>query len=106
MVSRLASLTLVVSLAAFAQSAPTTSLTGTVADATGGAIVNASLELTNRATHLTKHGVSDAQGRFLFILIPPGVYDLTASSPGFTSVRQEGITLDVDVPGTVHLTLG
>ncbi len=89
----------------FSQNAATTSLAGTVADATGGRVVNASLELVNRGTHLTKRSSSGAQGRFLFILIPPGIYDLTVSAPGFSSVKQEGITLDVDVPGTVHVSL-
>src|SRR5260370_25304913 len=93
------------SVLSFAQTAPTTSLTGTLADASSAAIAKAAIELTNTATHFTKRAASDSQGRFLFNLIPPGVYDLTVSASGFTTVTQQGITLDVDVPAAVRLKL-
>lgn len=40
----------------FAQTAPTTSLTGLVLDASGAAVSNATLAITNTATHYTKRG--------------------------------------------------
>jgi carboxypeptidase family protein len=89
----------------YAQTAPTTSLSGSVVDASGGAIANAALELTNTATHFTKRGTSDSQGRYLFNLVPPGVYDLTASSPGGgceppdpTASQQVTVTADAPMP--------
>lgn len=89
----------------FAQSAPTTSLSGTIADPSGAIVPSAALELTNTGTHWTRKVASDAQGRFLFTLVPPGVYDLTVSAGGFTPLRQQGVHLDADVPATLHLTL-
>src|SRR5260370_17421373 len=93
------------SVLSFSQTAPTTSLSGSVLDSTGSAVVNAALELRNTGTHFTRRSSSDPQGRFLFNLIPPGVYELTVSAAGFTTVTQKGITLHVDVPGAVHLNL-
>ena len=87
------------------QSAPTTSLSGTVTDSTGAVIVSASLELTNIGTHWSHKTASDSQGRFQFSLIPPGAYDLSADARGFTTLHQQGIRLDADVPATLHLTL-
>ena len=58
-------------ICAYAQSAPTTTLSGTVVDSSGGVVPAASLELTNQATHWTHKTTSDAQGRFQFSLVPP-----------------------------------
>src|SRR5947209_8642902 len=95
----------VFAVSAFAQSAPTTSLSGTVLDPSGSVVPAASLELSNTGTGWTRQTTSDTQGRFQFNLVPPGRYDLQVVAAGFTSVRQQGINLDVDVPATVRLTL-
>src|SRR6266700_1186155 len=89
----------------WAQSTPTTNLSGTVTDPTGAVIVSASLELTNIGTHWSHKTASDSQGRFQFSLVPPGAYDLSVDAKGFATVHQEGIRLDADVPATLHLTL-
>ncbi len=90
---------------ASAQSIPTTSLSGTIADASGAAVPDASLELINAATNVLKHATSDSQGRFLFSLIPPGSYRLSVTASGFAPFTQEGITLDVDVPASLRVKL-
>src|SRR6266852_1199504 len=89
----------------FAQSAPTTSLGGTVADPSGLMVPGAALELVNSATHWSRKTVSDSQGRFLFSPVPPGLYDLQFTASGFAGIQQEGIRLDADVPATLRLTL-
>jgi Carboxypeptidase regulatory-like domain len=55
---------------ALAQLAPTTSVSGTVADPSGSVMPNAALELTNTATRWTRHTTTDDQGRFQFTLLP------------------------------------
>jgi hypothetical protein len=96
---------LVVAGGAFSQSAPTTSLSGTVADPSGSVVPSAALELTNPSTRWTRKAASDPEGRFQFVLVPPGAYDLSVSAAGLTTIRQQGIHLDADVPATLHLTL-
>src|SRR5258706_1885037 len=96
---------LAASLYAIAQVAPTTSLSGTVADPSGSMVPAAALVLTNTGTHWTRNANTDSQGRFQFNLIPPGAYDLQVSATGFSPVLQRGINLDVDVPATLRFTL-
>lgn len=89
----------------FSQSAPTTNLSGTVSDASGSAVPNVALDLTNADTHFAKRATSDQQGRFLFSLMPPGRYSLSALANGFTAFTQQGLTLDVDVPVNLRVKL-
>src|SRR5262249_51143192 len=88
-----------------AQVVPTTSLAGVVRDSSGAAVPHPSLELVNFATHLTRQDASDAQRRFLFPLLPPGEDQVTASASGFSTYRQTGITLDVNKPARVNVTM-
>ena len=88
-----------------AQVVPTTSLAGVVRDSSGAIVPNSSLVLVNSATHLTRKDAADAQGRFLFTLLPAGEYELTAAAPGFSAYQQTGITLDVNKPATVNVRL-
>ena len=88
-----------------AQVTPSTTLSGTVSDQTGATVPRAAVELVNVGTQFTKHSETDDQGRFLFSLVPPGKYDLAVTASGFATYRQSGITLDVNVPATVPITL-
>jgi hypothetical protein len=90
---------------AAAQVMPGATLAGIVADESGAVMRGASVELTNTGTRLTRHTETDAGGRFFFDLVPPGMYDLTISAEGFAVYRQQGITLDVNVPATLRVTL-
>ena len=59
------------------------SLTGTVADSTGGAIPGAKVVLTNEGTHQTVTHTASASGIFQFESLPGGRYDLTVTANGF-----------------------
>ncbi len=88
-----------------AQVAPSTTLSGSAIDPTGAVVPNAAVDLTNTRTQFKRHAVTDAQGRFLFDLVPPGHYDLAVLANGFTPYRQSGITLDANVPANLRISL-
>jgi hypothetical protein len=92
-------------LSALAQVAPTSSLSGTVADPTGSFIPNAAVTLTNSGTHWSRNVATDTQGRFQFTLVPPGAYEIQVTADGFAPLHQQGLHLDVDVPATLRLAL-
>ncbi len=91
------------SYSAFAQS--TTSLNGTVTDASGAIVAKVAIEITNQETQATRAAVSDAQGRFTFPQVTPGPYKLEAKAAGFRSEVVSNLTLLVNSPATVNLTL-
>lgn len=86
----------------------TASLAGIARDATGSPVPEAAVSLTNNGTGLSRSQVTDAAGRFLFALMPPGEYTLTVEAPGFRAFRDEGVRLRVALPAqvTVDLAVG
>ena len=68
-------------------------ITGTVRDASGGAIPGATVRVVNANTRGTVEAVSDAQGAYRTGALTPGTYRLEISSSGFeTAVREVGVT--------------
>src|SRR5690348_8807176 len=80
------------SAALFGQTVSST-LKGTVQDATGAVVPGAVCTLTNASTstHLTVRTAQD--GSFQFLDILAGTYKLTVSSPGFKSYEKNGIEI-------------
>src|SRR5215471_12855379 len=71
------------------------SISGTVTDALGSAIPEASLTLTNMDTHAFRKTVSDSEGHYLFPSVATGAYMLSAEHPGFDAARISGISLEI-----------
>jgi len=66
---------------------------GTITDATGGSVPNATVEVTSPALVRALTSTTDASGAFAFLSLPPGRYDLTASAQGFRQYKQAGLTV-------------
>jgi hypothetical protein len=80
-------------------------LSGTVTDASGGAVPHAHLTITNQGTNLTKQSDSDGSGAYVFRELPPGPYALTVIAPGFQSFVEKGIQLTVEQHATLPVNL-
>jgi Carboxypeptidase regulatory-like domain/TonB-dependent Receptor Plug Domain len=75
--------------------AATASITGTVTDSSSASIVDAAISAKNTATGVTRSTVSDGQGRYSFLDLAIGDYDVQATKMGFQSVVRHGINLTV-----------
>ncbi len=78
-----------------AQTAGTGALQGTVTDASGAVIPNATVTLTSSATGQARTATTGGDGTYRFPLIPPGTYNLKFAANGFKGAEASGITVDV-----------
>lgn len=70
-------------------------ITGVITDTSGAIIPNAAVTLTNTGTNLQLQARSNADGIFVFSPIKIGDYTLTATAPGFATVQQEHLHLNL-----------
>jgi hypothetical protein len=102
-------LLLVVRGAAVAAQVLTGTLLGTVNDQTGAALPGALVRLSSEALVAgTETRSTDAQGRFVFTHLPPGVYAISIEMAGFTRFDEPGIRIGVgqSAERRVALTVG
>jgi hypothetical protein len=81
------------------------SINGTVVDATGSTVNNAHLTLVNIGTDQERDAVSSSQGFMNFTELTPGTYRLKVSAPGFKDVVYESLLLTLGQQLTVHVVL-
>ncbi len=88
-----------------AQVSTTGKITGTVADSSGGAVPNAAVSVKSTALLVPRSTHTEADGSYLFDLLPPGTYELTVTAPGFNTYNQIGIILTAGFTATVNSKL-
>ena len=71
----------------------TVNLSGTVLDPQNLAVQSAKLTLQNSAKGVSRVASSDANGRYEFVGMPPGIYSLTVEAPGFATLTDTSFTL-------------
>ncbi len=82
-------------------------ITGQVNDQTGAAVPNAGVKATKDDTNVTRETVTTSAGIYTLIGLEPGRYTVTVTASGFSTVRREGILLQVaeklNLPITVEV---
>ena len=68
---------------------------GTVTDASGGSIVDASVTLTNVATQQVRAAVSNDAGIYSAPAILPGIYNVRVEKPGFKISTRTAVEVQV-----------
>lgn len=97
---------LMLSVTIFAQSqALNGQIEGTVTDASGASVPNATVTLINVETGTERTVTSDDNGTYRAPLLPLGTYRVTAEAASFKRLVREGITLTTGQTATIDLSL-
>ena len=88
-----------------AQNIATAELHGTVHDSTGAVIPNAVITVADASKGFSRATTSDGQGEYQLLLLPPGMYVLTASAPGFAKLTASNVVLTVGERAELRLSL-
>jgi outer membrane receptor protein involved in Fe transport len=91
--------------ALYAQNISTAQLSGIVRDAQGAVIPGATVTAADATRGFSRSDISDAQGAYQLLLLPPGAYTVMASAKGFATSKETGIILTVGAEGELAITL-
>ena len=91
--------------ALLSQSASTGTVAGTVTDPSGAAIAAATVTLTDKATNIPRVASTNENGRYVFVDIPAGTYDVNVSKQGFRISKLSGQAVNVGSALTLNVTL-
>ena len=82
-----------------------TSLQGVIEDASGARVGSAVITVSDPGRGFRLQAVADAQGAFIFGMLPPGRYDVSASAPGMATKTSRGVELLVGGVSVVQMRL-
>jgi hypothetical protein len=77
---------------------------GTVKDTTGGAMVSASVSLSNPVSGFSRSSTTDEAGRFVFRNVPPNPYHVEITAQGFDAIERD-VEIRSSVPIDLALTM-
>jgi hypothetical protein len=98
-------ITLALVLAVAAQAQFRAALQGSVTDPQGGAIVGATVTLTNKETNQTQQTTSGDEGFYRFDRLGPGTYMLTAEMSGFKKKVLESVEIKAEEVQGINVEL-
>ncbi len=80
---------------AFGQGGDVGSIVGTVTDASGAAVANAKVQVTNTATNISKQITTNDSGNYTVPYLRPGTYRVTVEAAGFDKSVVDNVSLVV-----------
>ncbi len=81
-------------------------IAGQVADTNGAAVTNAIVKVTNKGTGLERSATTSGDGLFTVVLLPPGIYTVTAEASGFSPATLADVVVNVGRSTDLSITLG
>lgn len=96
---------LVSTASAWAQTANTGLVLGTITDPAGAVVPDAKAQLINTATNETKEMMTNSSGQFTFAGVLPGTYKLTITKAGFATHVVANLVVDVSKTYTVDVKM-
>src|SRR4051812_14034352 len=98
------SIAVLVSSTLNSQTTSTGAATGVTLDPSGSVVAGVVVRIANQDTGVTASATSDNEGRFCFLLLRPGRYEVQASKTGAVPLVGSA-TINVNVTETLHLEL-
>jgi carboxypeptidase family protein len=83
----------------------TAPISGTVRDASGAVVPEATVVLHNSATNLDRTITTNSVGYYVIPEVQPGTYDVRVRKQGFNSAAQSNVQVLVNQPATIDFTL-
>src|SRR5580700_3238907 len=90
---------------AFGQAGTTGSINGIVTDHSGAALPGATVTATGTTLVGEEVQVTGEQGLYRFPTLPPGVYKITFTAPGFATVIHDAITINSGFAAEINVEL-
>src|SRR5947209_8732401 len=87
------------------QTAQTGALSGLATDPSGSVLPGVSITATNADTGQVRTTTTQNNGRYLFPLLPPGVYKVEASREGFKTGTFEQVRINITETATLNIPL-
>jgi hypothetical protein len=81
------------------------SINGTVTDSSGAVVAGADVTATQAATGISTKTTTGREGTFVFPILSPSVYNISATRSGFEAYTQNGVELRADAAVTVNISL-
>jgi len=85
--------------------AQTGQINGNVFDPQGAVVPGSEVTITNQSTGASRMAVTNDEGRYQFLQVPPGLYTVSAALVGFKTTEITDVHIVVDIPATLDLTL-
>jgi len=103
--TRLSLLAFLFAACAFGQSGNEGSIEGFVTDPSGAVISDVNVTARNIDTAAIYRAVTDGDGRFRFLVLPVGFYEVAAEHPGFATLADKDVEVTVGAKVNLPLTL-
>src|SRR5688572_22655807 len=81
-------------------------ISGTVTDESGGALPAVAVSLRNQGTGVVRETETDGGGVYRALLLPVGIYEITAALEGFNTTRRTDVKVNIGENVTVDFSLG
>jgi hypothetical protein len=96
---------LLLGVAVSATAQTTGTISGIVQDEKEAALPNATVTVRNVETNISRTSQTNEEGRYSFVNLPVGRYEVTVEAPSFSKYVQTGITLLLNQPAVIDVTM-
>ncbi|MGA8508946.1 MAG: carboxypeptidase-like regulatory domain-containing protein [Candidatus Sulfotelmatobacter sp.] len=92
-------------LPVWSQSTSSGTVSGSVTDPSNAVVPGATVALTDSSTNIARSTTTNKEGRYIFVDVTPGVYNISVTKSGFATTKTEKQEVKVGESLTLNLSL-